>query len=88
MKSEGWQFRRLDGTTTLSHRQGLVDEFNNTPSIKLFLISSKAGGLGLNLKSASRVIIFDMSWNPTVDQQAQVRNLCTHICMNQHTYLS
>jgi SNF2 family DNA or RNA helicase len=73
VKARGWEYRRLDGSTPLPNRQKYVDEFNNTPAVQLFLISSKAGGLGLNLKSASKVIIFDMNWNPTVDQQAQDR---------------
>lgn len=54
-------------------RQPLVDQFNNTPQLPLFLISTRAGGMGLNLTSATKVIIFDCSWNPTVDMQAQDR---------------
>lgn len=69
-----WSYRRLDGDTAQKDRQRLVDEFNNNASIMLFLLSTKAGGLGLNLKAASKVIVFDMNWNPTSDQQAQDRS--------------
>lgn len=57
IRGSGWQFRRLDGGTAVHKRQSLVDEFNN-PSlgIQIFLSSSKAGGLGLNLKAASKGI--------------------------------
>lgn len=47
----------------------MVDEFNNRPSLFLFLISTKAGGVGLNLTSANRVVIFDPSWSPADDLQ-------------------
>lgn len=73
IKSRGWNFLRLDGNTNTNIRQSLVNKFNNNKSYEIFLISSKAGGLGLNLKSATKVIIFDMSWNPSVDMQAQDR---------------
>ena len=71
--SKGWRFCRLDGTTPTNKRQGLVDTFNTNPSELIFLISTKAGGAGLNLQSATKVIIFDVCWNPTHDQQAQDR---------------
>ncbi|XP_061181749.1 DNA excision repair protein ERCC-6-like 2 [Saccostrea echinata] len=69
----GYEYRRLDGSTSMSKRSMLVREFNRDPNIFLFLISAKAGGLGLNLTGANRVIIFDPSWNPTNDLQAQDR---------------
>lgn len=58
----------LDGTT--KNRQELIDSFNNDESIRLFLISLKAGGTGLNLTAADTVIIYDPWWNPAVESQA------------------
>ncbi|KAM7249321.1 hypothetical protein ACFE04_016394 [Oxalis oulophora] len=71
---KGYSFSRLDGSTLASTRQSLVDDFNSSPSKKVFLISTRAGGLGLNLVSANRVVIFDPNWNPSHDLQAQDRS--------------
>ncbi len=61
-------FSYLDGAT--KNRQGEVEHFQNDENIKIFLISLKAGGLGLNLTSAEYVFILDPWWNPAVEQQA------------------
>lgn len=53
---------RLDGSTPPSHRQGLVDEFNESDAYKIFLLSSKAGGTGLNLTGANHLIHLDPDW--------------------------
>ncbi|KAL6538250.1 Swi5 complex subunit Swi2 [Orobanche gracilis] len=71
---KGYSFSRLDGSTPTSMRQSLVDDFNSSPSKQVFLISTRAGGLGLNLVSANRVVIFDPNWNPAQDLQAQDRS--------------
>ena len=73
VKAHGYKFLRLDGSTSTKKRQGLVDKFQNDDSHKAFLISTKAGGLGLNLTAANKVIIFDVNWNPSYDEQAQDR---------------
>lgn len=72
-KSRGFSSLRLDGQTPANKRQGLVDEYQKNDSIFLFLISTKAGGLGLNITAANKVIIYDVSWNPSADEQAQDR---------------
>ncbi|KDP24110.1 hypothetical protein JCGZ_25767 [Jatropha curcas] len=71
---KGYSFSRLDGSTPTNLRQSMVDEFNSSPSKQVFLISTRAGGLGLNLVSANRVVIFDPNWNPAYDLQAQDRS--------------
>ncbi|KAF9325894.1 DNA repair and recombination protein rad54b [Podila minutissima] len=64
-------FYRLDGSTPTAKRQEYVDKFN-APTF-VFLLSAKSGGAGLNLIGASRLIMFDIDWNPSVDQQAMAR---------------
>jgi hypothetical protein len=73
IRSRGHQHLRMDGKTANSLRQELVDTFNNDPNIFIFLLSTKAMGTGLNLTSANKVIIFDVEWNPSNDEQAQDR---------------
>ncbi|OCB89229.1 SNF2-family ATP dependent chromatin remodeling factor snf21 [Sanghuangporus baumii] len=74
MKAQGWQYLRLDGGTKTEERASHVQVFNamNSP-IQVFILSTRAGGLGLNLQSADTVIIFDSDWNPHADLQAQDR---------------
>ena len=69
----GFSYRRMDGTTPIHTRQGLVDEFNNDPAAHVFLLTTKVGGLGINLTGANRVIIYDPDWNPSTDVQARER---------------
>jgi DNA repair and recombination RAD54-like protein len=65
---------RLDGTMNVSKRQKLVDKFNDPEGSEVvFLLSSKAGGCGLNLIGANRLVLFDPDWNPAADQQALAR---------------
>ncbi|KAI5218805.1 hypothetical protein E4T46_06568 [Aureobasidium subglaciale] len=66
---------RLDGSTPANQRQGLVDKFNRTSANNcfVFLLSAKAGGVGLNLIGASRLVLFDIDWNPATDLQAMGR---------------
>lgn len=60
--TSGYSFLRMDGSTPTHKRQDLADEFNTNPGILLFLLSTKAMGLGINLTSANYVIIFDVEW--------------------------
>ncbi|KAK4229605.1 switch 2 [Podospora fimiseda] len=63
----------LDGSLSYEDRQKVVDDFNTDPLQFVFLISAKAGGVGLNMTSANKVVIFDPHWNPAYDLQAQDR---------------
>lgn len=63
----------LDGSMKYEDRSKVVDDFNATPTQFVFLISTKAGGVGLNITSANKVVIFDPNWNPSWDLQAQDR---------------
>ncbi|KEQ57964.1 uncharacterized protein M437DRAFT_10207, partial [Aureobasidium melanogenum CBS 110374] len=70
-----YPYLRLDGSTPANQRQGLVDKFNRTSAKNcfVFLLSAKAGGVGLNLIGASRLVLFDIDWNPATDLQAMGR---------------
>jgi DNA excision repair protein ERCC-6 len=70
---EGFRYRRMDGNTSIKDRQDLVDEFNKDPDLHVFLLTTKVGGLGVNLTGADRVIIYDPDWNPSTDVQARER---------------
>lgn len=73
-RSKRWGCFRLDGTMNIGKRQRLVDRFNDPESPEfVFLLSSKAGGCGLNLIGANRLVLFDPDWNPASDQQALAR---------------
>ena len=76
----GAKHLRLDGGTSQQQRQFVVDRINDpTAAYNVLLLSSKAGGVGLNLIGASRLVLFDPDWNPAVDKQAMARSLwrCT-----------
>ncbi|KZS90363.1 hypothetical protein SISNIDRAFT_488568 [Sistotremastrum niveocremeum HHB9708] len=74
LRSRGWEFLRLDGGTKPEERADYVKMFNDPASkYQVFILSTRAGGLGLNLQSADTVIIFDSDWNPHADLQAQDR---------------
>ena len=64
---------RFDGSTQVAERQDLVDQFNGDDSITAFLLTTRAGGLGINLTTADHVIIHDCDFNPAADKQAMVR---------------
>eukprot|EP00762_Andalucia_godoyi_P002874 ANDGO_04440.mRNA.1 DNA repair protein rhp26 len=70
---EGYNCVRLDGSTAIPQRMNVVDAFNRNEDIFLFLLTTRAGGLGLNLTGADRVVIFDPDWNPATDAQARER---------------
>ncbi|KAI9053630.1 hypothetical protein LZ554_002584 [Drepanopeziza brunnea f. sp. 'monogermtubi'] len=67
------QFTRIDGSTKIDERQPLIDTFRDDEAITAFLLTTKAGGTGINLMYANKVIIFDGSFNPQDDRQAENR---------------
>lgn len=69
----GWNVCRIDGSVAQDDRRQQIKEFNENPDFKLFLLSTRAGGQGINLASADTVILFDSDWNPQQDLQAQDR---------------
>ena len=68
-----YKYLRLDGSTKLEDRRDTVHDFQTRPDIFIFLLSTRAGGLGINLTSADTVIFYDSDWNPTIDSQAMDR---------------
>ncbi|XP_037513099.1 DNA repair and recombination protein RAD54B [Rhipicephalus sanguineus] len=71
---KGYPFLRLDGSTSSTQRLELVERFNSPHSnCFVFLLSCKAGGVGLNLVGASRIVLYDVDWNPANDLQAMAR---------------
>ncbi|QGA21876.1 hypothetical protein EYB26_009587 [Talaromyces marneffei] len=69
----GHRYLRLDGTTKVEQRQMLTDRFNNDNRILAFILSTRSGGLGINLTGADCVIFYDLDWNPAMDKQCQDR---------------
>ncbi|CAM6103711.1 unnamed protein product [Calypogeia fissa] len=72
-ESQDYEYRRMDGSTPVKQRMSLIDEFNESEHVFLFILTTKVGGLGTNLTGANRVIIFDPDWNPSTDMQARER---------------
>lgn len=68
LKLTGYKFEKIDGSVKAKDRQNAIDRFN-TPEMArdVFLLSTKAGGMGINLTSANTVVIFDSDWNPQND---------------------
>jgi len=73
LRLKRFKFLVMSGTTKVTERHNIVEEFQRDPTIFVFLLTTRVGGLGLNLTAANRVIIYDSDWNPTVDRQAKMR---------------
>ncbi|KAL1900557.1 swr1 complex component [Sporothrix stenoceras] len=69
----GHKYLRLDGATRIEQRQILTDRFNHDNRILCFILSTRSGGLGINLTGADTVIFYDQDWNPAMDKQCQDR---------------
>lgn len=89
----GHRYLRLDGATKIEQRQILTDRFNNDPRILCFILSSRSGGLGINLTGADTVIFYDLDWNPAMDKQCtdrahrigQTRDVHIYRFVSEHT---
>ena len=66
-------YMRLDGSTKPAKRQELMTRFNSNPKYFVFILSTRSGGVGINLTGANCVIFYDSDWNPAMDLQAQAR---------------
>ncbi|CAL1534122.1 unnamed protein product [Lymnaea stagnalis] len=73
MEKRGHKFIRMDGQTPVPDRLQLIDRFNNEPDIFVFLLSTRAGGIGINLAAANTIILHDIDFNPYNDKQAEDR---------------
>jgi len=69
----GYRYLRLDGATKIEQRQIMTERFNSDNKIPVFILSSRSGGLGINLTGADTVIFYDSDWNPCMDKQCQDR---------------
>uniref|UniRef100_A0AAV2JP25 DNA excision repair protein ERCC-6 n=1 Tax=Knipowitschia caucasica TaxID=637954 RepID=A0AAV2JP25_KNICA len=72
-RDNNYSYLKMDGTTAIASRQPLIARYNEDKSIFIFLLTTKVGGLGVNLTGANRVIIYDPDWNPSTDTQARER---------------
>ena len=66
----GLRYLRLDGGTPQAERQLMIDEYQRDEQVFIFLLSTRAGGQGINLTAADTVILHDLDWNPQLDRQA------------------
>ena len=66
-------YSRLDGSTKPQARIQIMEQFNRDPKIFCMILSTRSGGIGVNLTGADTVIFYDSDWNPTIDAQAQDR---------------
>ncbi|KAJ9629426.1 swr1 complex component [Taxawa tesnikishii (nom. ined.)] len=69
----GYRYLRLDGSTKIEQRQDMMERFNRDTRIDVFILSSRSGGVGMNLTGADAVIFYDLDWNPQMDKQCQDR---------------
>ncbi|XP_062983429.1 DNA excision repair protein ERCC-6 isoform X2 [Elgaria multicarinata webbii] len=73
LEQRSYSYLKMDGNTTVASRQPLIAKYNEDTSIFVFLLTTRVGGLGINLTGADRVIIYDPDWNPSTDTQARER---------------
>ncbi|XP_013776880.1 SWI/SNF-related matrix-associated actin-dependent regulator of chromatin subfamily A containing DEAD/H box 1-like [Limulus polyphemus] len=85
MEIRNHRYLRLDGSTPVVERQELIDQFNDDPDIFVFLLSTRAGGLGINLTAANVVLLHDIDFNPYNDKQAEDR--CHRVGQEKEVYV-
>lgn len=73
LKHRDYTHLYMDGTTPIGSRQTLIEEFNKNEEMFIFLLTTRVGGVGVNLTGANRIIIYDPDWNPSTDIQARER---------------
>ncbi|XP_046660917.1 DNA excision repair protein ERCC-6-like [Homalodisca vitripennis] len=73
VEKAGYKYLKLDGGTSIAARQPLINKFNQDTSYFVMLLTTRVGGLGVNLTGANRVLIYDPDWNPATDTQARER---------------
>ena len=73
LSMHGHKYLRLDGATKIERRQHLIEMFNSDPRYFVFILSTRSGGVGINLTGADTVVFYDSDWNPAMDAQAQDR---------------
>lgn len=73
VQGKGYTYQRMDGGTPVGSRMDLIDRFNFDESVFVFLLTTRVGGLGVNLTGADRVVLYDPDWNPSTDLQARER---------------
>lgn len=73
VQDQGYNYMVMTGATPIASRQPAINKFNADPSVFVFLLTTRVGGLGVNLTGADRVVIYDPDWNPSTDTQARER---------------
>lgn len=90
---QGYRYLRLDGATRVEQRQALTERFNRDPRITAFILSTRSGGLGINLVGADTVVFYDLDWNAAIESQCmdrahrigQTRDVHIYRFVSEHT---
>lgn len=73
LNERDYKYLKMDGSTPIGERHSLIEEFNANEEVFIFLLTTRVGGVGVNLIGANRIIIYDPDWNPSTDIQARER---------------
>eukprot|EP00606_Chrysophyceae_sp_TOSAG23-5_P000069 GSChrysophyteH2.ASY1.ANO1.1275.1 assembled CDS len=73
MREFNFRYLRLDGSTPVSRREGIIDKYNSDPDVFVIILTTRTGGVGISLTAANRVVLVDPDWNPQTDVQARER---------------